>query len=290
MPGHLPRKSVPPVHTCRKVSARQMPVPASYLPAAFLFAIRPVTVSVPAGLSVVLLSWKRCLSVLRHPSLFGFLFPFPGLPAGWHAAAAPVYARGTAQTKEQAPAQGKEKVPQVSFGPDKHAPFSMHGLPVTYTRHRCAASGRYYPLFQYAHMPSRSVPETRNGRSAVLPVPWYISSLPYKCLQLPHHIKLPKQPTHAPYKKGQTPHILPAPWRWFHLRQFLCFHSAGTFLRSVFFCCNGFPATEMLFHPCCFPPACFLPYPAIGLIRRIAIRRKTNASATNKSVETAIHP
>ena len=74
------------------------------------------------------------------------------------------------------------------------------------------------------------------------------------------------------------------------VRQFLCFHSAGTFLRSVFFCCNGFPATEMLFHPCCFPPACFLPYPAIGLIRRIAIRRKTNASATNKSVETAIHP
>ena len=124
----------------------------------------------------------------------------------------------------------------------------------------------------------------------LLPVPWYISSLPYKCLQQPHHIKLPKQPTHAPYKKGQTPHILPAPWRWFHLRQFLCFHSAGTFLRSVFFCCNGFPATEMLFHPCCFPPACFLPYPAIGLIRRIAIRRKTNASATNKSVETAIHP
>ena len=59
-----------------------MPVPASYLPAAFLFAIRPVTVSVPAGLSFVLLSWKRCLSVLRHPSLFGFLFPFPGLPAG----------------------------------------------------------------------------------------------------------------------------------------------------------------------------------------------------------------
>lgn len=156
-------------------------------------------------------------------------------------------------TNERTSASPRERKSATSFlRSGQTRAFSMHGLPVTYARHRCAASGRYCPLFQYAHMLSRSVPETRNGRSAVLPVPWYISSLPYKSLQLPHHIKLPKQPTHVPYKKGQTPHILPAPWRWFHLRQFLCFHSAGTFY--VLF---SFAVTDFLQQKCFFIHAAF---------------------------------
>ena len=186
MPGHLPWKSVPPVHTCRKVSARQMPVPASYLPAAFLFAIRPVTVSVPAGLSFCSFVMEE-VSVCFKASITFWIsfFLFPGfLPDGMPLLR--LFMRGGRhKRKNKRQPKGKKKCHKFPSVRTNTRLFSMHGLPVTYARHRCAASGRYYPLFQYAHMPSRSVPETRNGRSAVLPVPWYISSLPYKCLQLP---------------------------------------------------------------------------------------------------------